>query len=377
MPRPTLVCCAYHFGYGPAAKLLHIARKLTRYDLRLVFLGYGISRELALRSEIFDEVIQMSPQSPIGQSILAEASAVLSLMDRENTAVALAMGKRVYAVDSLAWMRDRFTDLEKSVHRYWVQRFVDDENTRSMIGDHARLVGPIVGDCISDSASRNGPILVNLGGCDSPLSSTTQNLAYVDFVISGLEALSKESILLAGEKCVDHIRSRLRTSKIEVMSVAHDQALQLISCASQVLTSPGLTATYECFQAGVPTYFLPPQNYSQWWILNHLREHNLASRSFHWSDLLHDHGIQPRMAVDERTQLVYGAIERISASSIAKHQLRKEIEMVMQDHDNNLVRRQRDFFASLGSPGTDSIAEELWFDLCDIGSSHQTSGAIG
>src|SRR5262249_16462501 len=75
MADRTIVCCAYPFGYGPVAKLLHIARPLRARGLRLVFLGAGIARELAARSSLFDDVVLADPADVRSLELIRSASA--------------------------------------------------------------------------------------------------------------------------------------------------------------------------------------------------------------------------------------------------------------------------------------------------------------
>ena len=64
MPRPVIACCAYPFGYGPASKLIVLARALRDRGWELVFLGTGIAYELAARSDVFAQVIEAEPAEP-------------------------------------------------------------------------------------------------------------------------------------------------------------------------------------------------------------------------------------------------------------------------------------------------------------------------
>lgn len=55
-----------------------------------------------------------------------------------------------------------------------------------------------------------------------------------------------------------------------------------------VLTTPGLTTTYEALVYNIPIRFLPPQNYSQALMLKHYRNTGFADISFDWTDVYNE-----------------------------------------------------------------------------------------
>jgi hypothetical protein len=361
----SLICCAYPFGYGPAAKLLHIARKLRAKPLRLVFLGTGIAHELASRSDLFDEVVQATPNDPRVPQLLQSACGLLSLMDRDYSAVAVEIGVPIYVADSLLWMRDRVPHVFRQARRYWAQDFVDVRQRLGEVGPQATLVGPIVASSDSVSTGEGTRLVVNLGGCESPGGSIADDPAYTDFVMRGilesglLAGRRSGDVLIAGECCVRSLHSRYAECGLEIMSASHESALTLLRQARCVLTAPGLTATLECFQLGVPTFFLPPQNYSQWWILKKLRDRGLAPASFHWADFHPGCDVTERMSEEMRGPLVRNAIQRLSHDKTAQGQFIASLATAQGSDLADLARRQHAFFATLGSNGAVQIVDEL------------------
>ena len=366
MTRPTLACCAYNFGYGPAAKLLYVARRLAEAGKpRLIFIGSGISHELCSRSDLFDDVVRAEPGDEAADRVLRSSHALLSLMERDLSALALERGIHLYVADSLTWMRRHFPPTCFRARRYWAQRFVGVEERLGDIGPHARPVGPIVGaspKIVENHARGSGGLVINLGGCESPQGGARDDPAYADFVLTALHALNTEATLLTGERCAEYLRPRVPRG-VTVRSAPHEEAQALLHSARRVLTAPGLTATYECFHAGVPTHFLPPENYSQWWILKHLRARGLADGAFHWEDLWPENPIVERMAEEKRTPLVAGAIRRIGADGRAVERFVSQTRAALAGEGEGLVRRQREFFDSLGPNGAQTIAEQITHDL--------------
>ena len=126
-----------------------------------------------------------------------------------------------------------------------------------------------------------------------------------------------------------------------------------------MLTAPGLTTTLECFQLGVPTFFLPPENYSQWWSLHLLRAHELAPGSFHWQDRLRESPIVERMPEATRGPKLRAVVERVIGEASAHVAYVDHLDAIPSADRSALAARQRAFFESLGPDGTETIAREL------------------
>lgn len=366
----TLVCSAFPFGYGPAAKLLLIAERVRTMGLRTVFLGTGIAHELAVRSSAFDNVVEASPGDAIARSVIDCCDGLLSLQDRAYARLALGLSKPLYVADSLFWMRDRIPAPFLSARRYWVQKFTGVRQPNQRVWPKPVVVGPIIRSMSPTPESlRTRRLVVNLGGCESPHDSMLEDTSYFDFVMAGLlrsDLVARQRhdvVLMAGSRCIQLLRTRYPRCGIEFVSVAHEEATSLLQMARMVLTSPGLTASLECFQLAVPTFFLPPQNFSQWWILKTLRENGLALGSFHWEDVLPGYPIKKRMSESTRAPLVRQAIRSVAQDRDAARRYRDCLSSCVSHDHPDLVRRQRAYFDALGPNGTEQIVRNL-AELC-------------
>jgi len=366
----TLICSAFPLGYGPAAKLLLIAETVRTMGLRTVFLGTGIAHELAARSSAFDEIVQASPGDALARSVISRCDGLLSLQDRAYTRLAWELSKPFYVADSLFWMRDHVPDPFLTARRYWVQEFPDLRQSNRRVGLMPIVVGPIIRSMSSvPEHLRTRRLVVNLGGCESPHDATLEDTSYFDFVMAGLlgsDLVARQHhdvVLMAGSRCVRLLHARYPRCGIEFVSVAHEEATSLLQTAQVVLTSPGLTASLECFQLAVPTFFLPPQNFSQWWILKTLRENDLAPHSFHWEDALPGYPVEKRMPESTRTPMVRQAIRSVAQDRDAAGRYRSCLSSCSSYDHSDLARRQRAFFDALGPNGTEQIARSL-AELC-------------
>ena len=364
--RP-LVCCAIPLGYGPAAKLIVLAAALRRRGIQCVFVGRGIALELALRERgLFQDVVAASGPAEVSGALLRSSWGILSVMDRDFSPLAAEFHRPLYVVDSLLWMRDRLPECWQAAERIWAQNFMGLDQSPLLAIPAVSVVGPIVDS--SQSGGRRLPrqgLVVNLGGCESPQSDGGLADRYAGFVVEGLLAsplsdrFANQIVLLAGHRCSARLQHRFQGCGFEFLSLPHHLALERIAAAELVLTAPGLTATLECFQHGVPACFLPPQNYSQWCILRSLRAAGLAGAALHWEDLSPGPPLGDRLPEPIRNPIVREAIARAIADAAAASALRQALAQISTLDFAELAHRQGRFFDSLGDCGAESIAAEL------------------
>ncbi|EDY19994.1 hypothetical protein CfE428DRAFT_2583 [Chthoniobacter flavus Ellin428] len=362
MSAPTLICCAFPFGYGPAVKLLLIARRLRAAGMRTVFLGHGIAYEMAAADPgAFDEVVEARASDPQIVQRIAAADGLFSMMDRDFASLALAAGKPVYVADSLSWMRREIPEPFTRARRYWVQNFLP---TAPIAG--ATPVGPIVEPLPPAPRERTGGLVINLGGCEMPEGHTAEDRAYSEFVVRGVlggrigQSFGGRITLLAGRHAAQHLRNTFPKQAIEIVSAFHDSALRTLGNAGGILTSPGLTTTLECFQFGIPAFFLPPQNYSQWRILESLRAANLATGSFAWYEAMGSMPDFTTVSEQDRTTLVRNIIAQISTNPVANELFPAALQWWWSSSNpDELAARQHRFFESLGANGVEAITRSL------------------
>ena len=363
---PTLLCGAIPLGYGPAAKLLTIARVLRGRGLRLIMIGHGTSLELAARSgPLFDDVVPAQPGDGVREAAVRSADAVLSVMDRDLAQAASIAHAPLYVIDSLLWMRDAILPAFLGARRYWAQDFL---GLREVQGDYETapaIVGPIVSPHPPRPGCARGELLINLGGCDAPDGADANYRAYADFVVGGYldSALARSfagrATVMAGARCVEALAARHGARGLAFASLPHDAAIERLAGAALIFTSPGVTTVLESFQCGVPTFLLPPQNYSQWCTLRMLRAAGLAPYALHWEDLTEGPRLADRMPERERNPVVRAAIARFTADGPARSRLSGGFDAAGRADHVAVAAAQSRFFASLGPNGALTIAEEL------------------
>jgi hypothetical protein len=362
---PIVACSAYPLGYGPAAKLIVLARALRDRGWEPVFLGSGIARELAARSDVFAEVIAADEDAGAVRRRLRAANILLSVMDRSVAAAAREDGRPYCVVDSLLWMRDRIPDVFLAADRYWVQDFPGVRARLPEIHPTPTVVGPIVPSMRPVDAAAGVELVVSLGGMESPDGPAEHAVRYAEFVVDGVlrsrlpAGFGGRAVVLGGRRIIEHLRRRHGDTALAFESLGHGESVSRLARAAAVLTAPGLTTTLECFQLAVPTFFLPPENYSQWWSLLLLRAHELAPGSFHWQDRLPESPIVERMPEATRGPKLRAAIEQVIGDERARVAYADYLDAIPSADRASLAARQRAFFESLGPDGTETVAREV------------------
>jgi hypothetical protein len=366
--RP-FVLCAQPTGYGPASKLLAIAQNLTSIGVKCVFVGEGIALELVKRSNIFLGVFEAGPESSRVREVFAEASGVLSVMDVGFARVALESSRPLYVADSLAWMRRPIPNEYLLARRYWVQNFPGLREHLAGTDPTPDIVGPIVPSINRVHTPKQPAVVVCLGGYHTPYTRADDDAGYGRFVMQGildsglLNEFEGSMLIMAGDDLINRLEEEFPVSGLRYASLSCREADNVRSGAEIVLTAPGLTSTLECFRSGRPTFFLPPQNYSQWIILTRLREAGTAPCSFHWADYMVDCKTAGVWALNERIAMVKDAIETVSTSSMAQHKFREKMGGIKWISQADLIQKQRAFFDSLGHNGARTIAREIMKDV--------------
>jgi hypothetical protein len=362
--RP-FVLCAQATGYGPASKLLVIAERLVASGLPCAFMGRGIAFELAKRSAGFVEIVEAEASSGSARRMIASASGVLSVMDVDFASLALRAAKPLFVVDSLAWMRRPLPAAFLAARRYWVQDFPGLRAHLSGTSPMPCIIGPIVSETDVPSPASPPRIVVCLGGYDTPYATSEDDAGYARFVVRGLlqsglaEASDGEVLVMGGASCMERLSREYKREGVRFASLSHREAALARGGAEIVLTAPGLTSTLECFRAGPATFFLPPQNYSQWMILHRLREAGLAPCSFHWQDHLPRGAFSPVWTLAERVPMIRRAIRQVTGDGAAYRVYVERLEQIRNVPKAGLSQKQREFFDSLGPNGAEAIAEEL------------------
>lgn len=365
-----LLCDAVSFGFGPAGKLAAILGRLQKEDLETVLLASGTTLELA--ADAADRVIEANTEADEAleahRDLFESSDLFLVVMNPISSRAAQRYRVPQVFVDSLFWMWDSIDPATARAERYCIQNFVGvEERLAEEAVDHPVLVGPIVDARAYGEREETNQLIVNFGGMESGLIRHGINLTYPFVVGEGVaRALADHSfdrVLLTGRRPVlEELAERHPIPRSSFGSLAPPNFMEEVRRSKMVMTSPGLTATYECFAAGVPVVFLPPQNYSQVFNLASLRQVGAAPRSLAWSDLFPEREVAPRIPEKAGVEAVLGLIAEFSASAGARRTFTSwfgEQTVLDAATRRQIAARQRAFFERLGGDGARAVADQV------------------
>ena len=287
---------AVPFGYGPAAKVVSVARGLAARGVDCLFVGSGVAFEFVAREAVCDALeVDLTDASDVRSLHALSRRFDRALTCMEPRFVDAVAGIPTGYVDSLSWMWDRrlFDDVPRlrTVDQYFVQDVFNAVDHAAALGiENVLRVGAIV-DVPSVIRQRESHAVVHLGGVENIFVRGDQAhypRAVLDAVV-GLDDLWEryESVtVVCGEQARSMLASRYRTSRFTFASARHAEFLDLVSTAQLCVTAPGLTTFLEMCAMGMPQILLPAQNYSQVLILRELGRTGYPPPIWHWSSLV-------------------------------------------------------------------------------------------
>lgn len=367
MSGPRILCDAVPFGYGPIGKLLTICARLpASYEVTL--LAANSSYELAQISS-FDKLLSCDTEDPTSlahfRRQFTDADLFINVMNPVSADYASSIGTPMVHVDSLFWMWDQVPPSLAHAATYFVQNFVGvDEQLKKFHIDTPAVVGAIIDDRFRSTIKGN-QLLINIGGLRSKLIQPGKNSNYPTIIAGILERVlghhSFPQVLFTGDKATMSELARSCTiPNCRFEALAHDSFLRELGRSSLLLTSPGLTTTYEAFGYGVPVVFLPPQNLSQFLILKRLRQRGAARFSVHWLDYYPESDLDAGLPEEDGVRHVLACIQRFEADQRCQRLFQDTLAgaLLEQSHDD-ILSGQDEFIEHYGATGAIGVADAI------------------
>lgn len=300
-----IITSAFPFGYGPASKLLVMAKQLRNSgsSTKVDFVGYDIALSFAQQnSQYYNQII---PFDDIEKVDPYQYDLAISVMNPYLVIWAYLNGVQTIYIDSLFWfwewdskrlniaddLLDKIRDksatfneifaLTKTLNSHELkyiayqlsthnltQSFAESQrkDTKNSIKEriNRKVIGPIVDISHIRHGVKRNSILLSLAGTYSPLNREQEALLYANLVLAALDDFINR---LPDEVDVvmtvnPHLVNKIVPSneRIKVTSLSHDEFLENLNTAKLLLAPAGVTTIYESAYYGVPIFFLPEQH---------------------------------------------------------------------------------------------------------------------
>jgi hypothetical protein len=345
------------FGFGPASKLLILARQLrARGNMTTTYLGDGCSYELCSAGP-FDTVMYGDPtdlrQEAVLYQQLISADVLVSSMEFKPLATARNLGLTTILFDSLFWMWPDLSCDPKDVDLYICQNFlgVKDRVSELERSGNFLVVPPLT--LAEDCEWRGGgTVLLNFGGMDNPYADKAGVLGYAACMLRVLLEECRRwglGLEVCGRSWVNQQLGRMFSDDFVCFgTLAPEAFVARLRQARCLVTSPGLETLYEAFTLGIPTFILPAQNNSQAYQAHRLRRDIPRLAGVEWRDILETDLLERPLAPAELTQQTLACAARLEGDASANAMLRDALREFLQQDAASLDRQRREQFEFIG-----------------------------
>lgn len=357
--------------FGATSAMLHIVKHLESNEI-LVLAG-GSAAQLSMRSGLTTYPCDVKDTNAVRAILdqLQKPYLYVSISNLTNIPSLIARRQSHIHVDILFWLSGTVNAAMAHADAYIIENFpgVAERLVSCAHAIHApHVVGPLVNQHARVASARIGsaPIVINLGGAESPLVQPGSNTDYpvlavkaiLDWADRSTLANDQQIFIGAGERAVQSIRNSLDLPgnvALDTYSLDHFNAL--IADSSFLITAPGLNAPFEAFRHSKPVVFLPPQNFTQVFQLRRFKEHGIQKGSMVDLESLLD---MPPIALDvgelAGTAEVLERLKRLADTIVARERivfdLERQIALVSDPAQRGrLLMAQDQFMEQLGEDG--------------------------
>jgi hypothetical protein len=359
---------AIPFGYGPVSKARSVVRELLARDIECTFCGSGVAYEFMSREAIC-EVRPVDLYTPAGQRELGRLSAQidygLTTMEPlfvKHAAPDLPIGY----IDSLPWMWDSQHFIETpelcDVTHYFVQNTFDAGACMAARVRNPVFVGSVVELPKLDRPASVNRAVIHFGGVEN-IYMPLEQIYYPCGAVAALSTVPSlwksfaEVLVVSGRRTAERLSARWPGAPVRFQSIAHDEFLHTVATSSLLITTPGLTMLLEAFALGVPALFLPPQNYSQYLILEKLREAGYPEPLLNWPGLVPGFRVAPDAPEEVAVAEIGRTIDTFFKTPVRLFELARCIEERLVGRSSDAVLKfQRRFIEQIGCDGASAIA---------------------
>jgi len=364
---------ASSFGYGPVSKLLAVARALGGLGYELSFIGRGPALELASHFP-FARVYPWEETNALYEieKECLNADGVVNVMEPRLEALLHKLPVPHFYIDSLFWMWSRLNPWLAEADIYFIQNFpgvTEKVKEWRVMMRNPQLVGPVVDipALWQEKSEYSREMLINFGGLESGAANAEDGYIYAGAItrlmLPLLTDLTFESVLFTGNKGVMAFLAQQFSNAgkhIKFIHCSPGEFIARLRKAKLLLSSPGLTTTYEAFLLDIPVRFLPPQNYSQTLMLDHYRQNGLVDVSLHWKDLYPQYQINTGLEVSEAIRAIRSTLNVFLSDRAAQEKAGHILRQIIHEPVKSAQRlRQKEFIREMGRPSPEFIASSI------------------
>lgn len=345
------------FCFGPVGKAISINSEFKQWA-KSSLIGSGTSEQLG--SKEFDYYYPFDQKffdNQKAKNLLSSSDLIINVMNWGN--VKVESQYRLAMVDSLFWMWDKIIPEAANCDFYFIQRFKPIERQISRLKvKNPYPVGPIISEA---SGPKNGKTVVHLGGVESPMITFRKNNNYPIIIFKILANILKdeEVVFCGNEKVVSYLSSINNNENFAFKLLSHENFLKLTSGAKKIISTPGLTASFEIMNQKKPLFFLPPENYSQFLNLREFEKNGISSAKLNWYNYYDTKKIRQNIPQKKAVDEILKILRKFEKDKTVQKMIAEEIQSDISMQENKIISQQSYFFKKLGGNGTKSIVRTI------------------
>jgi hypothetical protein len=282
MAQKSIVFQAIPFCFGPAAHIIAVAEQVLSRgcddSIKTIGLASGTVLDLLRKSNILNNIIEYNTNTELNSAVLNtldKTDIIVCIGDFDFLRIASSYRHKILFVDALFWMWDSIPPEFGMAHKTFV---LDFPGVRERLHQYLREKNPCPDIEVLDQfcavfphrtkPMKNGNILVNFGGIDSPLGANDNLLlSLIEDIVMAWKDISTDNMLeiRGGTQALERILDKTELSMDGVIfgAIGQQDFFHSLHSCSHLLTVPGMSIVYEALHTKIPTMFLLPLNYSQ------------------------------------------------------------------------------------------------------------------
>ena len=356
---------AVPFSFGPASKLSTLSEYLLKEGNNVDILNpVGPSRDFfsmetntRYRFINIKDVPKKCEEYNLSISVMADE--LINALSSTDTFRVL--------VDSLFWMWNKIPFKQPDL--YVIQNFKWVSDQLEKLDTEYIISGPIINTSFSRIPldKREDNILINFGGLKNKYYSGG---GYTKFIFNTLWPIFKRlasdyNIYVGGNMSIlKRIVKELGIKDIKLVNGSHKKFIDILHNSKMLITSPGLTTSFEAFYYRIPTVFLPPQNYSQVFNLLAFQKEGIFEYPVNIFDVLPESSSKIKFRMEEKVGLhaLSNYMKKLINSKRKTKQLTLEYKNVISDYIKNSkarVKRQTKFLKEIGEPDNEKLVKTM------------------
>jgi hypothetical protein len=359
--KKNIIVFSNPFGYGPTGTALPVLISLFRKvkDAEVIFAGSGLCMEIMLDIDVKKVYLNERDEVEITKYLsTVENPYVIGSQNRFCIKAAKKLNIPCAFIDILAWFwREIPADHLLADEIFWI-KFPGVENKIQQNIKNIHLVSSIIRTPTKEILDNHKYLTIHIGGAKYPPLNEVPKF-YLNLLAKGLNELNIDGVFTdilfaGGSEATDYLKEKITNNKVHFIK---EDYIKKLSQSAHLLTSAGVSSTFESFSLKIPTSFLLPLNLSQVALLDILLKNDCAPNYLVWDDYV-------EVSKDLRNMIERDAIMEINgyakivdeSNDLSRRFVKNFIKLAMSISD---TPKQTKLVKSLGDSGADEVVDIL------------------